>query len=593
MCTTMIITPGASADGSMMVTHSDDDSLSDQRIIYVPAQDHPAGAMRQVMAESYRYPRIVTDQRGPGYMNPDPKLYHKTIPIGKIPQVSHTYAYFDGNYGIMNEYNLLIGECTDGAKYQPGYVTKEEAEKEDKHERIFYSSELSRVALERCKTAQEAIRLMGKLIDEYGYYSSGETLLVGDETEAWVFEMCALPNEGDYHSAWVAQKVPDGDLFIAANEFRIRVIPEKKDPDFIYPDNLFDRLEAAGWWKKADGPMDWLPTVSPGEYFHPYYSLRRVWRVFDRVNPDLGLNPWVKDGYTTDYPFSVRPKRKLQLCDVFALYRDHYEGTQFDMTKGAAAGPYGVPYRFTGTYDGALMGGTGFSGYDVTPFKAAGPYGYQDKVLSSDKQKLYGAWERPISFHDQGYTYVCQVRPKKPEATKGLCWFGPDIAYTTCFTPFPSKVADLPGAYQTGNPQKFDWDTAWWVFDFVANWARLNFQRMTKVDIQPLQEELELMQLKLIGKWDSEVQGKSKSDGIKKVTDLCKKNSKEVLKKWMELAYKLIAKYSDGYINLTDAELKGVSDPKTDLAAISIGYPSTWLSHTNYKDGPTTYDIKP
>jgi len=551
MCTTMIITKGASADGSMMVAHSDDDELADQRIIYVPAQDHKQGTMRQVFHENYPYPRIVTDQRGPGY---DTAGYPKTKPIGYIPQIAHTYSYFDGNYGIMNEHNLMMGECTNGAKYEPKAITAEDAKTTDKHIRIFYSSELSRVALERCKTAHEAIMLMGGLIEEYGYYSTGETLLVADENEAWVFEMCALPDE-EYHSVWVAQRVPDGEFFVAANEFRIREV-KKNSPHFMYSKFLFPGLEKLGWRNPQDEPLDWLRSVSHGEYNHPYYSLRRVWRVLDRVNPDLGLSPWVKDSYTKDYPFSVKPKLKLENRDVFALYRDHYEGTQFDLTQGVAAGPYGDPHRFTGPYDG------------------------NQNDVSQDK-KFYGAWERSLSVFYQGYTFVTQIRPNVPKATKGIVWFGPDVSYTTCFTPFPSKVTKLPLAYQTGSPQKLDRESAWWAFDFVGNWARLNFQRITKVDILPLQEELELRQLKRIQEWDNAVQDRP-NEAIKLVTDFCEENAREILKQWWELADTLVAKYSDGYINLPN-----------EPGAKEIGYPSTWLSYTNYKDGPTSYDMKP
>ena len=164
----------------------------------------------------------------------------------EIPQVAHTYAYFDGNYGIVNEHNLMIGECTNGAKYEPHYVTAEQAAETDGHRRLFYSSELSRVALERCRTAREAIALIGELIDEYGYYSTGETLLVADEDEGWVFEMCALPSE-THHSAWIAQRVPDGEAFVAANEFRIREVPSQ-DYEQIHSQTLFEDLQAVGWW---------------------------------------------------------------------------------------------------------------------------------------------------------------------------------------------------------------------------------------------------------------------------------------------------------------------------------------------------------
>ncbi|MCB1223635.1 MAG: C69 family dipeptidase, partial [Mesotoga sp.] len=207
-CTTLIVTKGASADGSMIVAHSDDNDLADQRIVYVPAQDHEPGSFRPVycsavaMGEfhqynSFIYPRIVSD-RAPAYDTPG---YPLSIPIGMIPQVDHTFAYFDGSYGIMNEHQLMFGECTDGAKIQIG---------PEPGKRIFYSSELSRVALERCKTAGEAVELIGYLIEKYGYYGTGETLPVADPNEAWVIEMAPSP-EGT-GGLWVARRVPDGEV---------------------------------------------------------------------------------------------------------------------------------------------------------------------------------------------------------------------------------------------------------------------------------------------------------------------------------------------------------------------------------------------
>lgn len=547
----MIVTCGATADGSMLVTHSDDNELSDQRLIFVPAQAHAPGSLRSLVAGiNDGYPRLVSQARGPGYDLPD---WPATPLIGEIPQAAHTYAYFDGSYGIMNEHNLMFGECTNGAKYMPqNPVTQEEAARTGKHVRLFYSAELSRMALERCRLAREAVHLMGALLDEYGYFSTGETLLVADEQEAWVFEMCALPDE-EYHSAWIAQRVPDGTVFVAANEFRIREIRPDAD-DQIFSSRLLPGLAKLGWAPK-EGPVDWLVAISQGEYNHPYYSLRRVWRVFDRVNPDLGLSPWVTDGYTTDYPFSIQPKNKLQPRDVFALYRDHYEGTQFDMSKGLAAGPYGDPTRVYGSYDG--------SSYDIS------------------NHKLYGAWERPVSVYYQGYTYVLQTRPNAHELIKGICWFGADIAYTTCFVPFPTKVEQLPTAYQVGDPQKFSRDAAWWSFDFVANWARLNFQRMYQVDIQPLQARLEEAQTNLLAKWEHEAK-----EGCSRqvLTALCAANAHTVLSAWWELADTLVAKYSDGYLNPKP------SRPQNE-GAIGIGYPSAWLGLTTYQSGPVTYDM--
>ncbi|MEF2230498.1 MAG: C69 family dipeptidase [Pseudodesulfovibrio sp.] len=555
-CTTMIATPGATADGSMMVTHSEDDELADQRLVFVPAKKQEG--LRKTYADFLQYPRIVTDDRGPAYDTPDtPTKPLAMIPyeeiwklLGRKQEVS--FAYFDGNYGVMNEKNLMIGECTNGANFEPPANPKASG---GQPRRIFYSAELSRIALENCATAREAVKLMGALLDEYGYFSTGETLLVGDEKEAWVFEMCALP-DAKYHSAWVAQRVPDGEYFVAANTFRIRQIV-KDDPDnFRYSKLLIPGLKKLGWWDEAkQGPVDWLRAVSPGEYNHPYYSLRRVWRCQDRVNPDLGLSPWVKDTYTTAYPFSIAPKAKLTPADVFALYRDHYEGTEFDLTRGVAAGPYGDPHRFVGPYDGN-----------------------QNNV--DTEKKYYGAWERAISVFYQGYTYVCQTRPGAPEMTRGILWFGPDVSATTVFTPFFSKVAQLPKPYQTGSPQRFDPASAWWHFNLLANWSRLNFQRMTRVDIIPAQTELETLALEGAYAMDEAMEGKSPEQQKILVTQFSFDTAGMILNRWRDLTFELFAKYSDGYINLPGKE------------ANPIGYPAGWLDRTNYKDGPTTYDMK-
>jgi dipeptidase len=564
-CTTMIITKGASADSSMMVAHSDDDELGDQRIIRVPSRKQIGS--RDIYTELYRYPRINTRERGPYYYVEE---YPLTKILYKLPyediwkilgrKVVNSYAYFDANYGIMNEVNLMIGECTNGANYEPEanvLVTT------GNPLRVFYTQELSRMALENCSSAREAVQFMGALIENYGYFSTGETLLVADEDEAWVMEMCALPDE-KYHSAWVAKRVPDGEFFVAANEFRIRTI-EKYNPDyFMYSYMLEPGLKKVGWWDIAkDGPIDWLKAVSPGEYNHPYYSLRRVWRVMDRVNPDLGLSPWVDDGYTTAYPFSIKPKSRLRAHDVFALYRDHYENTEFDMTVGIAAGPYGDPHRFVGPYDGNQN--------DITTGKP-----------------LVGAWERSISIFYQGYTYVCKVNPKKPDALKGIVWFGPDVSYTTVFSPFYSKSKDLPSSFQTGGPQQLDPKAAWWAYNFVNNWSRLNFQLITNADIKPLQKNIERNSRDLISGMEENLSTSIITDTIDYITNSCNKNADNAVNSWWLMAGELVAKYSDGYINLPDGKY---ATPDIDPVR-TVGYPSWWLNDTDYKEGPVSYEMK-
>jgi dipeptidase len=543
-CTTILVTKGATEDGSVFISHSDDDELGDQRIIYVPAADYDPGSKRPVYYDYCCFEvstvRYIGASRGPGYDTPG----IKTEPVGYIDQVAHTYAYFDGNYGIINEHQLMFGECTNGAKIEL---------KQEKGKRIFYSAELSRVALERCTTAREAVKLMGELIDKYGYYGTGETLLVGDKEEGWVFEMCCgtLDERG---GLWVAKKVPDGEVFVAANEFRIREV-DPNDPDIMYSKDLFDVVKERGWWDPKDGPLDWLKAVSHGEYNHPYYSLRRVWSVMRRLKPSTNFSPWVENGYTKAYPFSVKPDKKLTVHDVMALHRDHYEGTEFDMTKGPAAGPFGCPYRWIGKYDGA-----------------------QNNVGDTDSD-MWGTWERPLSVFYCGYVFVNQARSWLPDEIGGVCWFGPDKPYLTCFVPFYVGITDLPKSYQTGTTEIFDRTVAWWAFNFVANWAALKFNYM-KEDILAKQREIEEKELALQKAMDEEASKLHKSDpALAKayLTKKCIENAHDVVSEWWDLADMMIAKYDDGYINI----------PKT---AEEVGYPEWWLKKNEYDKGPISYE---
>jgi len=552
-CTTLIVTPGATVDGSMIVAHSDDNDLIDQRIIYVPAMDYKEGERRPVYCSaaavgefpqyaSFFYPRINATDRGPGYNTPG---YLQSIPLGYIPQVTHTYAYFDGSYGIMNEHQLMFGECTDGAKVQldpePG-------------KRIFYSSELSRVALERCKTAREAVELMGRLIEEYGYYGTGETLPVADPKEAWVMEMAPSP-EGT-GGLWAAKKVPDGEIFVAANQFRIRDI-DPNDPDILFSSNLHEIAEKNGWWNPSEGPLDWLKTVSRGEYNHPYYSLRRVWRLLSMVAPSRQFSPWVEDGYTRDYPFSIQPDQKLSVRDVMMLYRDHYEGTEFDLTKGIAAGPFGNPNRYYGPYDG------------------------QGDVGNPDR-KLDGAWERPISVSYCGFTTICQGRADLPNAIGGIVWIGLDKPSETLFIPFFIGSQSIPESFSQANTAQFSRDSAWWAFNFVANWAELNYQAM-HADIALLQDTYELKMLELlplVQKTALEINQTDKRLTREYLTNFSTQNAEFLVKEWWNFAEQLIVRYDDGMFNLPGK----MAQPR--------GYPKEWLDLTNWSQGPTSYEKK-
>lgn len=560
-CTTIAVTKGATVDGSVFISHADDNEMGDSRIVYVPARDHKPGSKRPVYKYQVAYPRVVTQHLGPGYETPG---YPESEILGHIDQVDHTYAYFDGTYGIMNEHQVCFGECTDAAQKYPAEPEKEK--------RVFNTTTLSRVALERSRTARDAIVLMGELIDNYGYYDTGETMPVGDKDEAWVIEMCGVPDtevkDGKIiRGLWVAKRVPDGEVFVAANEFRIRDI-DPEDPQFedqpndrdnldmIISSYLFEVCEKLGWWDPKTGVLDWLKTVSWGEYFHPYYALRRVWRVLSRLAPSRDFSPWVEDGYTRAYPFSVEPDKKLDVKDVHALFRDHYEGTEFDMTQGLAAGPFGNPNRYL-------------------------DFSYDSKMtnLHDPPPTIMGAWERPLSIFYCGFTYHCQARSGLPDPIGGRVWFGHASPYETCYVPFYIGMTKLPTAYSVGTPEKFDRDYAFWAFNFVSNYACFKYSYMIK-DIIAKQRELENEQIDmLIASWDEEALKRYEEDQAtarKFLTDRCCKNADAVVEAWWNLSESLIQKYADGYIN----------NPQIGQ---EVPYPREWLMQVGYLNGPVSY----
>ena len=554
-CTTTIVGKNASVDGSVMVSHSDD-GQNDASMVYVPAMDHKPGSLRAVYyshaALDYKPQwganishRIVTKDRGATYNKKD---VPPSVPLGYIPQVAHTYAYFDANYGIMNEHQLSIGECTDKAKVHP---------EPEPGKRIFYSAELSRVALERTRTAREAIKLMGELIEKYGYYGTGETLLVADPNEGWVMEMAGYDMNGT-GGVWVAQRVPDNQFFVAANQFRIRDVRPNAE-DMMFSANIFDIAQQKGWWKPESGPLDFARVYGDGEFHHPYYSLRRVWRAQSLVAPSLALSPWAEGAFTRAYPFAVTPDKKLSVADIFAIHRDNYEGTEFDLTKGLAAGPFGNPNRFEGNAESVA-----------------------DK--EGKLTTVVGEFERPLNIYRCVYAHVNQSRAWLPDAIGGVVWFGPDRPATAVLMPFYAGALDLPGPIQNSDILKFDRNSIWMAFNYVANYSMLKYSYMIK-DIHAerdrfessafaRQQGLEATALALWNKGDQ----KGAREMLTRYSD---QNAKSVLTDWWKLAANLYLKYNDGYLNTQ----KTIADP--------VFYPAWWLKQVGYENGPTSYEKKP
>ena len=309
-CSTIAVGRLASADGSVYTSHSDDgEGNPDPRIVHVLAADHPKGAMRPIYPDLEDFPRHIGANRSQSYA---PGAYPKgasqknTEPIGFVPEVSHTFAYWDTNYAVMNEHNLHIGESTCSGVFGT-------SARGSKGVALFSINELSRLALSRCKTALCAVKTMGAFAEEHGFYGAGsfegtaESLLVGDTQEVWVFHI--LPDSRKGGSAiWVAQRVPDDHVTGVFNMFTIREVDLTDTKNFLGSSNMHSIAIANHLWD-GKGKLDFTKTFSDGEYAHKYYSGRRFWGAMRLVAPSLNLSATYGNlKEDNPYPWSVTPQ---------------------------------------------------------------------------------------------------------------------------------------------------------------------------------------------------------------------------------------------------------------------------------------------
>ncbi len=547
-CTTIAVGKDASTDGSVIVSHSDD-ALDDSRVVFIPAVDHKPGSMRRAYYDNpaggwnkkyggvpYRY--YVGKDFSPVYNTGETP----SLPLGEIPQVAHTYAYLNCEYPIMNEHQLSVGETTCKAKVD----NVEPAT----GKRIFYSSTLARIALERCTRSKEAVELVGTLIDKYGYYGTGECLVFGDPEEAWVIEMCGYAEDGT-DGLWVARRIADNELFVSSNSFRIGIV-KKHSPDMLYSSNLFKVCKDKGWWSESDGDLHWSKTVGGGEYHHPYYSLRRVWRIFSQVKPSANFSPKTDGPYPDAYPTAIVPDKKVSVREVMRLHRDHYQGTEFDLTKGPAAGAFHNPTRYENPAN----------------------------EVNAGKNSVKGAFERPLSIYRCAYHHVAQSRSWLPDAVGGVAWIGFDKPSESVFMPIFAGVMEIPESFEVGKLTEFDEDSMWWIFNLTANYITLRYMDMIE-DLKAEQQQLEDKVFTEIKEVEAEavkqIEQGDTAGAAEELTEFCIVNAEEVQQAWWKLFYKLVVKYNDGYVLNEDGTIN------------RSGYPVEWLQEVGYENGPTEY----
>lgn len=498
-CTNLIVTKGASKDGSAFLVYTNDGEWL-YRLTNQAAADHQPG-------DSLEFP---------GGKNGKP---------GKISQVPHTYAVIGFQ---MNEFQLAIGETT--------FTGREELWNHTKYLQYW---NLMSLALERAKTAREAINVITSLAEQYGYGSEGESISLVDPNEAWILEIIGT-GEGGEGAIWVAMKIPDGNISAHANMARIGEFPLDDPENCLYSNNVIRFAIEKGYYIPGTGqPFRFNEVYNPPTPDRLKYCESRVWSLFRRAAPSLNLSPGYCRGVTgaERYPLWIKPDKKIDLADVINLVRDHYEGTPFDMTKGLDAGPFGSPYRWR-------------------------PLSWDDS--SGEKY----SWERPVSSFNTAFSFIGQMRSWLPDDLGGICWFGVDDTYFTCYVPVYVGVTSVPEAFTKGDINKFSRESMWWVFNFVSNFANLKYSWMIK-DIQKVQAGLENQ---MIIEQDSIVKSAMnmlKQDRVKMLTDYSAVWGEKVHKSWLELGETLITKYNDGYVKDDNGNIR------------EVGYPDEWKDEIN------------
>ena len=307
-CTSILVTRGATADGSTMITYAADSHALYGELYMTPAGVHGAGRP----ARRHR----VGHRQAPG---------QHPAGAGHLPGV-----------GNMNEHQVAIGETTFGGR----------KELEGPAGIVDYGS-LICIALERAKTAREAIRIMAGLVDEHGYASTGESFSIADPNEVWLLEMIGK-GKGQKGAVWVALRVPDGYLTAHANQARIRSFPLADPANALYAKDVISFAREKGWFAGKDEEFSFADTYAPLDFGALRFCEARVWSIFRRAAPSLRLPVDMIRGdvKAERLPLWIKPDRKLAVADVMALMRDHFEGTELDMTKDVGAGPFALPYRW-------------------------------------------------------------------------------------------------------------------------------------------------------------------------------------------------------------------------------------------------------
>lgn len=475
-CTNFLAGKGATTDGSTLISYAADSYSLYGALYYLPAANHDEGAMRDI----YEW---------------DTGKY-----LGQIPEAPHTYSVV----GNMNEHQLTIGETTFGGR--PELV--------DTTGLIDYGS-LIYITLQRAATAREAIQVMTGLVEEYGYCSSGESFSIGDPNEVWVLEMIGKgpDNKG---AVWVAQRIPDDCVSAHANQARITTINFKDKENCLYSDDVISFAREQKYFNGKDKDFSFSDTYNPLEYSSLRICESRVWSFFRQLDPAMDKYlSYIKGETTERMPLYIKPLWKVSAQNFKEFMRDQYEGTELDITKGTAAGPWGSKLRY-------------------------GPLGFE---LDG---KTY--WhERPTATQQTGFSFVAQMRGYMPDHIGGIFWFGVDDAATNLYVPMYCTINRVPECYSIDNGSLLEYSptSAFWTYNWVANFAYSKYSAMLP-DIRKVQAQWEEYFNLLVPAMDRAVLELSPADAQIQLTNFSCEQAEASTAAWRKLGEYLLVKYLDG-----------------------------------------------
>jgi dipeptidase len=506
-CTSIMVGRLASTDGSVITCHTCDGNYRNWLNI-VPHRKNPKGATNKIYWGTL-HTETVDDLRG-------------KILKGEIPEVEETYAFMNVAYPCLNEKQLAIGETTIGGRPQL-----------DNDDGLFLIEELERIALERCSTAREAVKLIGELVKKHGYGDNGECITIADKKEVWMLEIMG-GGPGEPGSVWAAARVPDDHIGVSANIPRIGEIDLKSSDFYMASDNVYSLAEKMGWWKQGETFKFWKAYSGR----KPFSD--REFYILSTLAPGLGLK---KDA--EELPFSVKPAKQLSVRDVFKYYRETYEGTDMDATKNLM-----VPRR-------APRGGGAPT--DAAPEMVKSPVasGWMGNDLITLINTLKpGTVQAPrtIAIAGCAYSQVIQVRGWLPDEIGAIAWFSFDNPAQSPRIPIFSGVLALPKSFEVDSQKKYRVDAASWAFRKANRLATIKWGTTRRL-IEGAVAEFETRafdELPAIEKIAQEMlKADSSEPGRKKVQDFVTRYTNDfaraAMDKWNELSDTLWGMFARGF----------------------------------------------